>query len=64
MANVPSTSYTTYNAIMDGITPVTDIGKTITDSISASSADVTSDIATIQALVPLVANPFLAVGAG
>lgn len=64
MANVPIASYTSYNTIMDGITPVTDIGKTITDAISVSSADVTSDLAAIQALVPLVANPFLAVGAG
>lgn len=59
MAYVPSSSYTTYNAIMDAITPVTDIGKTISDAISTASADVTSDLAAIQALVPLVPNPFL-----
>ena len=63
MANVAIASYTSYNTIMDGITPVTDIGKTITDAISASSADVTSDLAAIQALAPLVSNPFLGVGA-
>lgn len=44
---------------MDGITPVTDVGKTISDAIDAASADVTADLAAIQALVPLVANPFL-----
>jgi len=63
MANVPLSSYTTYNAIMDGITPVTDIGKVISDAIDTASDDVTNDLAAIQALVPLVANPFLGVGA-
>lgn len=59
MAYVASSAYTTYNTIMDGITPVTDIGKTISDAIDTASADVTADLAAIQALVPLVANPFL-----
>jgi hypothetical protein len=59
MANVPISSYTTYNAIMDGITPVTDIGKVITDAINTASTDVTNDLASIQALAPLVSNPFL-----
>lgn len=63
MAYVPASSYTTYNTIMDGITPVTDIGKTISDAITAASADVTADLAAIQALAPLVQNPFLG-GAG
>lgn len=64
MANVPISSYNTYNTIMDGITPVTDIGKVISDAIDTASTDVTSDLTAIQALVPLVTNPFLAVGAG
>jgi hypothetical protein len=63
MANVPLASYTSYNTIMDGITPVTDIGKTISDAIDTASADVISDLAAIQALAPLVSNPFLTVGA-
>ncbi len=63
MANVPSSSYTTYNTIMDGITPVTDIGKVISDAIDTASDDVTNNLAAIQALAPLVANPFLGVGA-
>ena len=44
---------------MAGITPVTDIGNAISSAIDTASADVTADLATIQALVPLVANPFL-----
>lgn len=59
MAYVPSSAYTSYNTIMDGITPVTDVGKTISDAIDTASADVTADLAAIQALVPLVSNPFL-----
>lgn len=59
MAYVPIASYTSYNTIMDGITPVTDIGKTISDAIDTASADVTADLAAIQALAPLVKNPFL-----
>lgn len=59
MAYVASSSYTTYNGIMDAITPTTDIGKTISDAIDTASADVTADLAAIQALAPLVANPFL-----
>jgi len=64
MANVAIATFTTYDAIMDGITPVTNIGGTISTAINVASADVTSDLAAVQALVPLVANPFLAVGAG
>jgi hypothetical protein len=44
---------------MAGITPVTDIGNAIAGAIDTASADVTADLATIQALVPLVTNPFL-----
>ena len=64
MANVASAAFTSYTTIMAGITPVTTIGGTISTAITAASADVTSDLAAIQALAPLVANPFLAVGAG
>lgn len=59
MAYVASSEYTTYTNIMSGITPVTDVGNTIADAIDTASADVTADLATIQALVPLVSNPFL-----
>ena len=59
MAYVASSEYTTYTNIMNGITPVTDIGNTIADAIDAASADVIADLATIQALAPLVSNPFL-----
>jgi len=64
MANVGIAAFTTYTATMAGITPVTTIGGTISTAINVASADVTSDLAAVQALVPLVANPFLAVGAG
>lgn len=63
MANVGIAAFTAYTATMAGITPVTSIGATISTAISVASADVTSDLAAIQALAPLVANPFLAVGA-
>jgi hypothetical protein len=59
MAYVASSEYTTYTNIMAGITPVTDIGNAIASAINVASADVTADLATVQALVPLVANPFL-----
>jgi hypothetical protein len=59
MAFVPASSYTTYTNIMAGITPVTDIGNAIASAIDTASADVTADLATIQALAPLVSNPFL-----
>ena len=64
MANVGIAAFTTYTNTMAGITPVTSIGATISTAINVASADVTSDLAAIQALAPLVANPFLAVGAG
>ena len=63
MAYVASSEYTTYTNIMAGITPVTDIGNAIADAIDNASADVVADLATIQALVPLVTNPFTVVGA-
>lgn len=59
MAYVASSEYTTYTNIMAGITPVTDIGNAIASAINVASADVTADLATVQALVPLVTNPFL-----
>lgn len=64
MANVAIAAFNTYTATMAGITPVTAIGGTISTAITVASADVTSDLAAVQALAPLVANPFLAVGAG
>lgn len=63
MAYVASSEYTTYTNIMAGITPVTDVGNAIASAIDAASADVVADLATIQALVPLVTNPFTVVGA-
>jgi hypothetical protein len=59
MAFVASSEYTTYTNIMNGITPVTDVGNAIASAIDVASADVIADLATVQALVPLVSNPFL-----
>lgn len=59
MAYVASSEYVTYTNIMAGITPVTNIGNGIATAINVASADVTADLVTVQALVPLVTNPFL-----